>query len=256
MTASGELRTSGALWSSRGRGEPITLVVHGLGATRGEARIPASGLAGTRVVVTLPGHGDAADAAASYWNYERIAEDVLAIADEVGATRAIGVSLGAGALTRVLAQRPDRFDRCALLLPAASDRSRDASSTSALGDLAEAVRAGDDGARLRALVAGGLPEGVGVGDYVEQRAEALSRLGDALSVMPGQRPIADLAALGSAVTRVLVVGAVGDPLHPSEVAEELAGALADARLELLASPAPMLTHRSELRRLLTGFFDG
>lgn len=232
--------------------------MHGLGATRGEARIPASGLAGTRVVVTLPGHGDAVDAAASYWDYERIAEDVLAIADEVGATRAVGVSLGAGALTRVLAQHPNRFDRCALLLPAASDRSRDASSTSGLGDLADAVRdaPGDDGARLRALVAGGLPEGVGVGDYVEQRAEALSRLGDALSVLPGQRPIADLAALGSAVTRVLVVGAVDDPLHPSEVAEELAGAFADARLELLSSPAPMLTHRSELRRLLTGFLDG
>lgn len=232
--------------------------MHGLGATRGEARIPASGLAGTRVVVSLPGHGDAVDAAASYWSYERIAEDVLAIADEVGATRAVGVSLGAGALTRVLAQHPDRFDKCALLLPAASDRSRDASSTSGLGDLAEAVRdaPGDDGVRLRALVAGGLPEGVGVGDYVEQRAQALSRLGDALSVLPGQRPIADLAALGSAVTRVLVVGAADDPLHPSEVAEELAGAFADARLELLPSPAPMLTHRSELRRLLTGFLDG
>lgn len=255
MRASGALRKSGALWSSHGRGEPTTLVVHGLGATKGEARIPASGLAGTRVVVTLPGHGEAADATASYWNYERIAEDVLGIADEVGATRAVGVSLGAGALTTLAAQRPERFERCALLLPAASDRSRDARSTSALGDLAEAVR-GDDEARLRALVAEGLPEGVAVGDYVDQRTEALFRLGDALRVMPGQRPISDVAALASVVTRVLVVGAVGDPLHPSEVAEELGGAFADARLELLPSPAPMLTHRSDLRRLLAGFLDG
>ncbi len=258
MTASGALRTSGALWSSHGRGEPITLVVHGLGATKGEARIPASGLAGTRVVVTLPGHGDAADAPASYWNYERIAEDVLAVADEVGATRAVGVSLGAGVLTTLAAQRPDRFEKCALLLPAASDRSRDVRSASVLGDLAEAARdaRGDDGVRLRALVAEGLPEGVAVGDYVDQRAEALARLGDALRTMAGQRPVADVSALASAVTRVLVVGAVGDPLHPSEVAERLAGAFADARLELLPSPAPMLTHRGDLRRLLTGFLDG
>jgi len=44
---------------SYGSGSPVTLVAHGLGATAGEARIPASGLPGTRVVVTLPSHADA-----------------------------------------------------------------------------------------------------------------------------------------------------------------------------------------------------
>lgn len=47
---------------SFGSGAPVTLVGHGLGATPGEARLPTSGLPGTKVVVTLPSHGDAPDA--------------------------------------------------------------------------------------------------------------------------------------------------------------------------------------------------
>ncbi|MBQ6641819.1 MAG: alpha/beta hydrolase, partial [Saccharopolyspora sp.] len=97
---------SGARWNSYGRGSPVTLVAHGLGATEGEARIPASGLPGTRVVLTLPSHGNAPDAPEGYWRYGTIAEDVRSVADAVGATRAVGVSLGTGALTRIVAERP------------------------------------------------------------------------------------------------------------------------------------------------------
>ena len=61
-------------------------------------------------MLTLPGHGRARSRT-GYWDYRNIAADVLAVADEVGATRAIRVSLRAGALTRLAAQRPNRFDR-------------------------------------------------------------------------------------------------------------------------------------------------
>ncbi|RCW46925.1 alpha/beta hydrolase family protein [Halopolyspora algeriensis] len=248
---------SGAVWKARGSGTPVTLVVHGLGATEGEARIPASGVRGTRVVVTLPGHGDAAEAPPGYWDYGRVAEDVLAIADEVRATRAIGVSLGAGALTRAAARDPHRFERLALLLPAALDRSRDESAREPFVRLAEAVDAAtsDGGARLRALVADDLPSGTEVGNYVEDRAAALMRLGDALRTLPEQCPLADAASLAEVTSDVLVVGATGDELHPAEVAEDVAGAFPRARLELLPSAAPMLTHRHELRRLVTGLLN-
>lgn len=250
-------RASGARWTCHGRGAPVTLVVHGLGATPGEARIPASGLRGTRVVVTLPGHGDAADAAPGYWSYERVAQDVRAIADEVAATRAVGVSLGAGALTRIAAEAPDRFDRLALLLPASLDESRDATSSAVFATLARAVDGAgeDDGARLRALVGEGLPEDTDVGDYVALRSRTLLRLREALETIPYQPPLTDRAALAGVSADVLVVGATDDTLHPAGVAEDVAGALPRARLELLASSAPMLTHRGELRRLLTGFLN-
>ncbi|MGP4015152.1 alpha/beta fold hydrolase [Saccharopolyspora sp. 5N708] len=242
-------------WRAHGRGAPVTLVVPGLGATEGEARIPASGLRGTRVVLTLPGHGDAADAPPHYWNYAAVAADVLAVADEVGARRAVGVSLGAGALTRIAADHPDRFDRLALLLPAALDRSRGTAARKSFQRLATAVAAGDGGVAVREVLAAEVPAGIDVGDYVDRRAEALLRLADALRELPEQVPVPDATALAAVRSDVLVVGATDDPLHPVEAATATAVAFSRARLEILPSSAPMLTHRQELRRLLVDFLN-
>ncbi|WP_370591318.1 alpha/beta fold hydrolase [Saccharopolyspora montiporae] len=240
-------------WTAYGRGDPVTLVVHGLGATAGEARIPASGLAGTRVVLTLPGHGTAPDAPPGYWDYARIAADVREVADEVAATRAVGVSLGSGALTRILAEQPDRFAKVALLLPAALDGPRDTRTAAAFGELAAAVAAADadGGAQLHRVLRAEVPEGADVGDHLQQRAAALLRVPEALRALPERYPIDDAAALAAVRAGVLVVGATEDPLHPADTAEATAAAFPDARLELLPSAAPMLTHRARLRALLT-----
>lgn len=242
-----------ARWRALGNGTPVTLVVHGLGATEGEARIPASGLRGTRVVMTLPGHGSAPDAPAGYWNYGSVAADVLAVADEVGATQAVGVSLGAGALTRIAAERPDRFQRLVLLLPAALDRAREPAAARAYERLAAAVAADDGGATLREVLAADIPPGVEVGDHLDQRAHALSRLPEALRDLPEQVPVTDAGALSEVTAEVLVIGATEDPMHPASVAKSTAAAFRDARLELLESQAPMLTHRRVLRALLADF---
>lgn len=237
---------------AHGSGAPVTLVAPGLGATPGEARIPASGLKGTRVVVTLPSHGDEPDAPADYWSYSRISAELRQVADEVAATRAVGVSLGAGALTALVAEDPDRFDRLALLLPAAMDKPRSTPAMWAFERLADAVDSGDTTA-LRELVAAEVPAGQDVGDYVERRTAALLRLGPALRAIPEQTPIADTAALSAVQTPVLVVGAIGDPLHPEDVARSAAAAFPAGRLELIDSPAPLLTHRREIRSLLVDF---
>lgn len=242
-------------WSAHGRGEPVTLVVHGLGATPGEARIPASGLRGTRIVLTLPSHGQAADAPAGYWDYERVAADVAEVADEVEASRAVGVSLGAGALTRIVADQPRRFQRLALIQPAVLDHPRGAEQSRVFEDLAEAVAwaRADGGVLLRQRVQAGVPSGVDVGDYVEQRATALMRLEEALRVLPTRSAVQDVRALSGVTAGVLVVAANADPQHPVEVARATAQAVPGARLEELPSAAPMLTHRSELRAMLRDF---
>lgn len=249
--------SSGTRWRVHGSGSPVTLVAHGLGATEGEARIPASGVRGTRVVLTLPGHGSASDPDEDYWDYGNVAADVLEVADRVGAERAVGVSLGAGALTRIVAERPRRFERLALLLPAAVDRPRGGAVTEVFEQLSSGVRAApaDGGARLRELVGRGLPEGAGTGEYVEQRSSTLLRLGPALETLPHRAPLTDRSTLTAVPSPVLVVGATADPLHDSEVAEQLAATLPEGRLELFDSAAPMLTHRAELRGALGDFLN-
>ncbi|CCH35352.1 hypothetical protein BN6_81350 [Saccharothrix espanaensis DSM 44229] len=217
-------------YRSFGSGTPVTLVGHGLGATPGEARLPTSGLPGTKVVVTLPSHGDAPDAPAGYWNYRRIAADLRLVAREVGATRAIGVSLTAGALMALLADDPDAFERVALLLPAVLDEPR----------------------RLLAreyaiTVVGGPPE------YLAERRRAFARLDGALAELPGQVAVPDRALLAAVQVPVLVVGATRDPLHPEEIAKATAGAFPAGRLELVPS---WLTHRSDVRGWLGDFLGG
>ncbi|WP_307868132.1 alpha/beta fold hydrolase [Umezawaea beigongshangensis] len=241
---------SGLLWRAHGRGTPVTLVAHGLGATPGEARLPASGLPGTRVVVTLPSHGDAPDAPPDYWSYRGIAADLRHVAQEVGATRAIGVSLGAGALTALVADVPDAFERLALLLPAALDRPRDGSVHSRL------LAVLDDPGALEALVAADLPGGVDAGDHPRARAAALTRLRDALVALPGDVPVPDPAVLSRVAAPVLVVGATADPVHPEGVARAVAAAFPRGELDLVPSAAPLLTHRPAVRERLVAFFTG
>ncbi|TCO65186.1 alpha/beta fold hydrolase [Actinocrispum wychmicini] len=236
-------------WHAYGSGDPVVLVVPGLAATPGEARIPASGLAGTRVVMTLPGHGDEPDAPPGYWDYGTIARDVLRAADEVRATCAIGVSLGAGALTRVVAESPDRFERLALLLPAALDEPRPTDVQDELRKLTT-----KDVDRLREYVAAPLPTGYALGDYVEARAKALTRLTAAIELLAGTFPVEDRRVLADVDVPVLVIGAVGDTLHPADVARATAKAFPHGVLELFDSPAPLITHRAQVRSLLQGFF--
>jgi 3-oxoadipate enol-lactonase len=237
-------------WQAYGSGDPVTLVVPGLAATPGEARIPASGLSGTRVVVTLPSHGDEPDAPPGYWRYETIAADVLRVADEVRATGAIGVSLGAGALTRIAAENPDRFDKLALLLPASLDQPRPAEAQEELRKLTT-----KDPVALREYVAEPLPAGYALGDYVEARSLALTRLAGAIEELADLRPIEDRSALLAVSAPVLVIGAIGDPLHPAGVARETVAAFPKGTLELFDSPAPLITHRARIRSLLQGLFS-
>ncbi|RDI29936.1 alpha/beta fold hydrolase [Lentzea flaviverrucosa] len=214
---------------SYGSGSPVTLVAHGLGATPGEARIPASGLPGTRVVVTLPSHGDAPDAPEGYWDYGRIAADLGA----VPADQAVGVSLGAGALVRLLSVEPDRFARVALLLPAVLDQRRESFTLQQLSDLT-----------------------VGPPVYVAERRAALARLEAAAEQLPGQVAVPDASVLAAVSVPVLVIGAVGDPLHPEDVAKATAAAFPAGELWLIDSPSPMITHRTEIRHRLVSFFAG
>lgn len=252
MTGAATGLPSGLRWRAYGSGDPVTLVVPGLASTDGEARIPAAGLPGTRVVLTLPSHGDAPDAPPGYWEYGRIAAEVDAVATEVGAHQALGVSLGAGALTRLLAGRPNRFRAVALLLPAAVDRPRSIPAVWAMDRLAEAVESGDHD-RLRELVTAELPPGAQVGEHVARRAAALTRLGEALRALPELTPLDDPAELAANTCPVLVIGATGDPLHPTSAATATADAFPGSRLTIIDSPAPLLTHRAEIRRLLVDF---
>ena len=256
-----QLRAADALVDYRviGAGEPVTVFAHGLGGTIEQTRPFGSGVRGTRAFLHFRGHG-ASSVPPGPWTYASLAEELLAVADHVRATRALGVSLGAGALLRLAAERPDRFERIVLVLPASVDRPRDDRASARMRRMAAHVEAGDTEA-LAALLRSEQPEGArgrpDVAAWARDHAHHLLGTGvaTALRELAAQAPLEDRGALEEVRAPVLVIGQHGDEAHPARVAEGLAAALPRAELSMFDADGLLWAHRRELRQLVAGFLN-
>jgi pimeloyl-ACP methyl ester carboxylesterase len=240
-----------------GAGQPVTVFAHGLGSGIAETRPLGSGVPGRKVFFQFRGHGRSA-APPGPWTYADLARDLRAIADLSGATQALGVSLGAGALCRLLADHPERFDKVVFFLPAALDEPRPAAARQRLTRLLDALSDGDLNAVADA-VAGEAPPAVrntpAAWAYFRQRVDQLMRdgLAPALASLSDRVPVTDRADLAEVRAPALVIGCAGDDLHPVSVAEQLAAALPAATLHLYDKPGVLWNQRADLRRRIGEF---
>lgn len=245
-------------WTVLGAGAPVTVFAHGLGGSSIETRPLAAKVPGTRVLLDFRGHGGSPDLVDG-WCYAELAEDLLAVADAVGATRAVGLSLGAGALLRLLSQIPDRFERVAFVMPAALDRVSDGPGQSRLDRLGTAIDAAEVDAVLAILleeVPPALRERSAVVRLLTRRAKALC-----LRPAPWPRwredaPLAELADLGALRVPSLVVGQAGDRLHELQVARTLAGLLPCAQLLALGESGVFWNDAARMQLALAAHLTG
>lgn len=239
-----------------GAGEPVTVFAHGLGGSIAQTRLFGSGVPGTRVFFHFRGHGASMVRGERSWGYAELAGELAAVADHVSARQALGVSLGAGALLRLIADSPRRFERVVFVLPSVIDSIRGDGARKRLGDMAAAARTGSVRA-MSAVVAADVPpqlsERPDVKAYVEARARALLTVRDGIAAVAGEVAVPDRAVLHSIDCQVLVVGCEGDQLHDVAVARELAALLPDARLHVFPEPGFVWSRRGELRELVSGF---
>lgn len=243
-----------------GAGEPVTVFAHGLAAGIAVTRPLGSAVAGRRVFFQFRGHGRS-ESPPGRWSYADLARDLRAVADLSDAQRAVGASLGASALCRLLWESPGRFERVVFFLPAVLDQPRPALARQRLVDLLAAVGDGDAAAVADTVMAE-LPPSVrntpAGWAYLRQRVDQLLRdgLASGLAALPEQVAVRDLTALGAVTARALVIGCAGDELHPIAVAERLAAALPDATLHVYDRPGVLWTHRGDLRERISGFLNG
>jgi 3-oxoadipate enol-lactonase len=241
-----------------GHGEPVTIFAPGLAAGIPDTRPLGSGVPGRKAFMQLRGHGRST-APAGPWTYADLAGDLAFAADATGADRALGVSLGAAALTRLLADHPDRFARVVFFLPAVLDVAAGGASGTRLAALLDSVASGDP-ERVADAVALEVPEALRdtapVRAYLRQRAGDLLRDGLApqLAGLAGQVPVPDPGVLARVTVPALVIGATGDDLHPAAVAERLAAALPNATLHVYDRPGVLWTARADLRQRIASFF--
>ncbi|MGC4748854.1 alpha/beta fold hydrolase [Micromonospora sp. DT201] len=242
-----------------GTGEPVTVFAHGLGNGIATTRPFGSGVTGRKVFFQFRGHGRS-EAPDGPWDYLDLARDLRAIADLGGASRAFGASLGAGALCRLLAESPERFEKLVFFLPAVLDEPREPVARKRITDLLEAVDSGDASA-VADVVSLELPAAVrntpAGWAYLRQRLDHLLRdgLAEGLATLAEQTSLREITDLAAVTAPALVIGCAGDDLHPVEVAERLAAALPRATLHVYDRPGVLWTERADLRDRISGFLN-
>jgi pimeloyl-ACP methyl ester carboxylesterase len=247
-------------FTTTGSGSPVTVFAHGLAGSIETTRPFGSGVRGSRTFMHFRGHG-ASTVAEAPWSYAALADDLRAVADYVGATQALGVSMGAGALCSLLARTPLRFERLVFVMPAVLDRPRGDEALDRLVEMAQRVDQHDlEG--LTALLLEGEPSSARAQPAVRlwcSRQAAMmagTAVSGALRMMPAAFPLTDRAVLAAVTVPTLVIAQEEDPLHPVWVAEELAASLPDTRLEVMAPGGILWRHRAVMRDLIGGFLAG
>jgi pimeloyl-ACP methyl ester carboxylesterase len=127
--------------------------------------------------------------------------------------------------------------------------------------LAAALDAGNARA-VEALVREELPEDLrplpAVEAYVRARtAHLLASPGVAVALrtLPHVTPVEDRSRLAAVTAEVLLLAQEGDPLHPAQVARELAAVLPRARMIVFQAPGVVFRERARLRAQISGFLD-
>jgi 3-oxoadipate enol-lactonase len=228
-----------------GEGEPVTVVGHGLTGSRHEFEIFAPFLPGTKVLVDFRGHGDSGRPPLGNYTFDHFAMDMIAVADRFRATRAIGGSLGAGTILRILEESPDRFDRMVLLLPARLEvGDQTYKRLTHLADLLEEL-----GPERTADVI--VEEEDALGSFDEFPASRDYRRAAILNMNPDgvpaairgvvhDTPVRDPAAVREIAAPALIIAQEGDSFHSTDVATELAEALPNSELMVFPDQFAML----------------
>ncbi|MEV0647619.1 alpha/beta hydrolase [Phytomonospora sp. NPDC050363] len=234
-----------------GSGEPVTVFAHGLAGSIATTRPFASGVAGTKVFFHARGHGGSSRGPMTY---EGLAADLREIADAHGATRALGVSMGAGTLLRAAADDPRRFERLVLVLPAVVAGPR---GPEAVAYWRRVFSAEPD--ELAALLSEEIPP--------EARDSAREFVGEQVAALTGRRgermfgeiaadnPLDDAEPLKAVEVPVLLIGAEGDARHPAEVTRRLAALLPNATAHVYPEPGLLWRYRGDLRARISGFLN-
>jgi 3-oxoadipate enol-lactonase len=229
-----------------GDGEPVTVFAHGLTNSCMELAAFTPMAPGTKVRFCFRGHGHSEVPEAGHYRFSDYAADLDAVGDAYGATRAVGTSLGAGAILHLVAEEPDRFERLVLLLPAALDEPVVGHPMSMrTADLLEALP--KDRAIEQILEESGRARNYetapGLREFDMLLWQDMNPVGVARAIreVVGDRPVQHRGQLSRVEAPALIICREGDSIHPAALARSMAEIMPHAELVELASEEDLLT---------------
>jgi 3-oxoadipate enol-lactonase len=219
-----------------GEGSPVTVLAHGLTNSCRELAMLTPLVPGTKVRFCFRGHGHSSSPRRGY-RFEDFARDVEAVADAYGAEVGFGTSLGAGAISNLVARVPDRFSKLVFLLPAGLDLPFEYKDrllhTAALIEgrsVEEAVEALlSDPGRIATYL-----DHPWLRDFNRQLLQDLNTVGvpRAIREIIEDWPLRDREDMRKVAAPTLLICREGDDIHPSIVGKVLADIMPNAELML------------------------
>jgi 3-oxoadipate enol-lactonase len=242
-----------------GEGDPVTVLAHGLTNTCRELAQLTPLVVGTKVRFCFRAHGHSGPARSGRYGFAQFAADLEAVASAYGATRAVGTSLGAGAICRLLASRPDRFERIVFLLPAELDRPfRHKERFQRTADIVESMPREealeallDDPERLEVYAQAPWVREFDRLRWADVRDPAA--LAPAIRQVIEDTPVADREVLREVTAPVLILCRGGDPIHPAELGRVMAELLPNAELLTFDDEVAMFQAMPELVQRVNAF---
>jgi pimeloyl-ACP methyl ester carboxylesterase len=259
----------GVTLSAEQAGEgPVVVLLHGLTATRRYVVMGSRTLerSGHRVLAyDARGHGRSTPAAdRGDYGYASLSDDLEAVLDSLGVSRALlaGASMGAHTALRLALTNPGRVAGLALITPSFDpSQERDEGELARWDALARGLREGGVEGFVRAYDLDGVPQAwrETVARVLRQRLSAHEHplaVADALEAVPRSRPFERIEQLAELDMPTVIVGSrdEADPGHPLAVAELYERTIPGARLvvEPAGPPArsPIAWQGGQLSRVI------
>ena len=240
---------------AEGSGEPVTVFAHGLTNSCMELAAFTPFAPGTKVRFCFRGHGHSSAPAVGAYRFADLARDLDAVADAFGATCAFGTSMGAGAITHRLGERPDRFDRLVFLLPAALDVPL--IDTSTFDRTAEVLETLEKEQALERIIGDGDGAQPWMRDLAMMLWQGADPVGVARAIREVVRDVAidDREKLRAVQAPVLVICQERDRIHPVAVGEALADVIPNAELLVYPSSDALFAAIPELIQRVGSFLS-
>jgi 3-oxoadipate enol-lactonase len=241
-----------------GEGTPVTVFAHGLTNSCKELAAFTPMAAGTKVRFCFRGHGHSSTPDPGAYKFADFARDLDAVARAYGATRAVGTSLGAGAITNLIAREPARFDRLVFLLPAALDvkmadhrdfdRVAELLETRPRDQAIEEIMADSD--RL-----GRYGDAPWLREFALMLWQDVNPIGVSRAIREAVRDVAvlDRELLRAVEAPTLIICHEGDPIHPAELGRVLIEIMPNAELIMLSGEEELLEAIPELVGRVSAF---
>ena len=240
-----------------GEGPPVTVFAHGLTNSCRELAPFTPSVTGTAVRFCFRGHGHSSAPATGY-RFADLASDLDAVAHAYGARNAVGTSLGAGAIMKLLEDDPDRFDRIVMLLPASLDVPfRDPSRFDGIADLLETFPKDEAIDRILDMTSERYVRAPWLRELDLALWEDLNTVGVARAIREVTRDvsISDRELLRKVDAPVMLICREGDSIHPAELGRILVELFPNAELIMLGSEMELIASIPVLVERVRAFLE-